>query len=252
MAKVRPLKVPPIVEAVFQLTVDSVENRDVSSNDLAELGFEGNWRKKDTLKGEFTLPPGSEPIQPPSVKRTHEGFTLFAPTFEAPEEVVDFEFKRFSYHRLPGYDSFANSVGRLEPYWERYLELFAPQNVESLSVRFLNAITIPGASFEYRDYFEAPLPVPPDLQDLVDGTQSFRSDLNLDLSGPYTAYVSSRLKGRNSAGVEIILDIKVKRSELFAATNWAGISGALAGLREVKNKLFFGSLTEKAVSLFEK
>lgn len=157
--------------------------------------------------------------------------------------IVQFNKDAFVFSRLKPYanwEQFSQEALRL---WAIYCELLKPSEVRRIGLRFINRISIKQPTLELSDYYKYP---PASIE-----------ELNWPLTGymhhdviqvPETAYSVNVIKTvQNVPGdIGLLLDIDVFMQSHFAY-NELRIIEFIEDMRWVKNKIFFGSLTEKLI-----
>ena len=151
------------------------------------------------------------------------------------------------------------TAGHLRPYktweslheeawsaWERYITAAEPQSVTRIATRFINHIELP-ATYATEDYFTIPIAVPEGLPDhlmsynyfVVLADDDVRANLRL-------ASVQQQTDPNKST---TLLDIDCYQPTTRDPSD-PSIPTDLMKLRTLKNRIFFGSLTETAKDLF--
>jgi uncharacterized protein (TIGR04255 family) len=152
----------------------------------------------------------------------------------------------FSFSRLKPYTSWNDMVTGMKPLFQRYRSMAKPQSVVRIGVRFINRIDLP-KTLLFEDYLAAPPNVPKDLPQFL---SSFLSRVVIhDPEIKVAASVTQALEAKDQDHVTVLLDIdsfKRMECEPDAEEVWT----ALENLHVFKNKVFFASITEKALSLF--
>jgi len=134
--------------------------------------------------------------------------------------------------------------------WLGYREVLRPDRVLRVSTRFINRIDIPtGQNLD--DYFLISPRMPEGAPDILSAYSSV-------MSIPYAqrktqAFVKLGLDVSNSNQTiqAMILDLDILHPCDLAPNDNEAISSEIQDLRPLKNELFFGSLTEKALELFQ-
>ncbi len=128
------------------------------------------------------------------------------------------------------------------------MELAQPTEVQRLGLRFINSIAIPGEG-DLAEFLQAP-PTP-----LLEMELTFTGFLHKDtLAVPGHPYVVNFIKtiqpAQGGEGAGLILDIDVFTTQPVG-TDQVAIERHLAEMRWLKNKIFFGSITPKAMETFK-
>lgn len=158
--------------------------------------------------------------------------------------VVQFRLDGFTVSRLQPYGTWDELKGKAFALWPKYSEAAKPTKVVRIASRFINRVPLPvGESFEKT--FLTNFVIGPTLPQTVAGYL-------LRVVIPFEEYdaisiVTQSLDG-NSTDCILDLDIFSEQPQGIAE---AEIWGKLDGLREVKNRLFFGSFTDTALERFK-
>ncbi len=225
----------PIVEALIDLRVDLEPGTAFAHLDQARerLGA-GLPRSRTLLQGEFQFALGGTVAA--SSQQVPRGLMFLN---DQENRVAQFRLDGFTYSQLAPYDSFANLRSEAEAYWARYLDAVSVERVTRVGLRYINRLNLgmedlaislrtrpllgPAASLVG---FELTMPVLRPEADLVGRIR-------------LVADASSDPQVRRS----VTLDIDVSTS-LPEDTELVVAWERLSALREFKNELFFGSLTE--------
>jgi uncharacterized protein (TIGR04255 family) len=158
--------------------------------------------------------------------------------------VVQFRVDGFTISRLQPYGSWDELKGKAAQLWTVYTDAAKPSKVTQIATRFINRVQIPfGESFE--KIFLTNFVIGPNLPQSVAG-------FLLRMAIPFEeqnaiGIVTQSLEGNNE---DCILDLDVVSQRPDGIDN-AEIWRILEQLREVKNRLFFGSVTEAALERFK-
>ena len=148
--------------------------------------------------------------------------------------------------RLPPYVSWDTLLAELQRIWPGYLEVFAPEAVVRLGVRYINRIPLPGTDHVDLDAVLTGGPrIPPALPQAL--MQFFtRVVLPIESRGIVLA-ISQALQPEPTDATAplgyVLVDIDAS-SEEGLAVNSPKLWERLQSLREAKNLAFFGSVTE--------
>lgn len=162
--------------------------------------------------------------------------------------VVQFRRDGFTFSRLQPYQRWENLSEEANRLWRIYQDHTNPETITRVALRYINHITIPFPIRDLIDYFTSPPTVSEKLP------QKLHSFLNRvvfpDPSSKAIAIVtqSHEFQGSTEAAT-IILDIDVFRDVTITVDN-RKIWDIIASLRELKNKIFFESVTEKTLEFF--
>lgn len=163
-------------------------------------------------------------------------------------DVVQITRTSFSFHRLHPYLDWGHFEAVVQPVWRAFVGYFDPEAISNLRLRYLNRIEVP---LPFRDLQEYLLMYPEIPRAVDTGFTGYLMRLSLiDSSVPATAHVTQSTDFEFGRGVlPVVFDIEVRRQGEVPREGdvfW----GAVRGLRDYKNRLFFESLTERARDLF--
>lgn len=164
-------------------------------------------------------------------------------------QVIQFRSNGMSFHQLQPYTSHETIMPLLQQYWRIFAELAHPKSTTRQSLRFINRIRLPEeASMEEVDAFTRITPT----FALVDQLEAQHLLSRVRLRDPETgilAFVTFALPDPNKRPLELIFDIDVVSQRAFGVPDpeiWEDFSR----LRDLKNRIFCGSLHQKCLDLF--
>ena len=157
----------------------------------------------------------------------------------------------FTLSRLEPYETWENLVAETRRLWVMYVRSLGPEIVHRVATRFINRLKLPMKAGEL---FEEYLTKPPDVPDeLPQGVLGFTQRIVIvhpDLKARANVIQVLQEGVAPADHVPIILDIDVyDMVEILPETEEAW--NILEQLRVFKNAVFFASLTEKTVGLYE-
>ncbi len=165
--------------------------------------------------------------------------------------VTSFRKDGFSFSRLRPYTNWAQVFGKMQPLWEAYLKIAQPELITRIAVRYINKVSIPAPVADFDDYFTAIAKVPKELPQFISNFLSrvVIHDPHSGLSAAITQVLEPLISGQP---VVVLLDVDAyyNTSGDFKVDD-PKIPIIFEQLREFKNRIFFASLTEKAIKLFE-
>jgi uncharacterized protein (TIGR04255 family) len=165
------------------------------------------------------------------------------------DAVVQFRMDGFTYSKLRPYDTWDAMLKSAQPLWEKYRDFTKPVEVTRIATRFINAIEIPETQFDLDDYFTAAPRMPKNVPDRLG---DFFSRVAVIFQEEQATGIVHFVLGKSSQPntTQVILDIDVFQEKSFNSDDPEIIS-TLNKLREIKNRIFFGSITDKAKELFK-
>jgi uncharacterized protein (TIGR04255 family) len=164
---------------------------------------------------------------------------------DADRYVVQFKPNGVAFSRLKPYDQWESFLTAAQPFWNAYLELAEPPLIERLGVRFINQITLL-AQDSPSDYLKD-IPAPPPALGLS-SDRFFHQDTYRVSGDPYQINWVRTVQPTESDEL-LIVDIDVW-TERIESLEREVLSKHLAEMRFLKNRLFFSSMTEKAIENF--
>lgn len=157
--------------------------------------------------------------------------------------IAQFNKGGFVFSRLKPYADWGKFSQEALRLWAIYCELLKPTEVRRIGLRFINRIAIKRETVELLDYYKYP---PESLKDL---NWPLAGYLHHDVMRvPETSYSVNLIKTIQNVPGEIglILDIDVFMQAQFKYDELRIIE-CLEEMRWIKNKIFFNSITEKAL-----
>ena len=241
MAVYRYLKNAPIAEALIDISVkpsSSVQNAQQLDELCAKL--------KDTypdkkLQQQFKIEffPG-----PPPQERKETRFVGYRLTSANGLQVIQASPDKITFSRLRPYQTWEQLREEAQRIWKIYTEIVKPELITRIATRFINSIEIPLPMRDFSDYLTAAPSIP---EKLPQGISSFFTRVVLpDPTTGAVAIVTHALESVVTPKVvPIIIDIDVFIERIFENHEkaWATIDT----LRDMKNLIFFESVTDKAL-----
>ncbi len=240
----------PIVEAIIEVRTRAeapLEEASMRSQLESKLPGYHFLDSQRAFQHELKMEPGQQPQQ----NLRDLGWRRMR--FQSADQLHIVQFNRdgFVFSRLRPYERWAQFRSEGMRLWLLYSELVRPTEVQRLGLRFINRIELPPQELRFEEYIE-PAPKPPKTLDLP-----FRAFLDHDTLAvpghPYAINVIRTIQHPQSPGTEwiaVILDIDVFTLQAFEH-NQNVLEQRLAEMRWLKNKAFFGSITQKALAIFQ-
>lgn len=163
--------------------------------------------------------------------------------------VVHFNRDGFVFSRLQPYDHWEQFSGEAIRLWQLHCELAKPCEIERLGLRFINRILIAAEEVRLEDYLKVSPQAPPGLDLAFAGF--IHHDTLVVPGHEYGVNLIRTIQPQvpDGGGIGVILDIDVYTTQPFEFE--AGLlKHRLAEMRWLKNKVFYGSITDKAVERF--
>ncbi len=162
---------------------------------------------------------------------------------------VQFNRDAFVFNQLPPYEGWEALLSEAMRLWQIHAGLARPSEAQRLGLRFINRIVMPANDPNFENYIR-PHAVPPSNLDLP-FVGFFHQD-SLAVPGyPYLINIIRMIEPAHDqlSGAAIILDIDVFTAQPFELRDDKP-QVYLAEMRNLKNKIFFGSITEKSLQGF--
>lgn len=249
MAKLRHLNQAPITEALIDIHVEPLTGLSFATlqDAFSALDF-GYYIKNPISQGTFGFKLTSNGQQPQTTaESTQIGLRLHS---SDEKYVAQCRLTGFTLSRLPPYESWPTLLEETKRVWSVYRDQLSPRRVTRLATRFINNLRLP---LEHGESLQTYLQKFADVPDEApQGLTSFFQRFQL-VDIPSNAFVNLTLaldSSRRGGPAPVILDV-----DAFSTTNMDpeddALWNVLEHLRKLKNQCFFGSLTERAVELYE-
>jgi uncharacterized protein (TIGR04255 family) len=173
--------------------------------------------------------------------------------FQTPDEkhVAQFNRDGFAFSRLEPYENWQRFSSEALRLWEIYKGLAEPAAFDRLGLRFVNRILLPVGDRDFGNYIQ-PAPSAPGALDLP--FSGFLHQDALAVPGhPYGITVIRTIQepaASDISPIALIFDIDVFTIP-GTALDSITISDRLEEMRWLKNKVFFGGVTDNALELFK-
>jgi uncharacterized protein (TIGR04255 family) len=244
MAQIRYLDRAPIDEAVIELRVRSTSPIDLEP--LAALS--ANWKLQYPLEQKVESVAATFGVQDGKAMTDAQyqelGFMLKA---EDHQDVVQFRRDAFVYSRLSPYTSWEQVLPKAAELWASYRDAIKPERVVRLGVRYINRLRLP-LPVDLSEYLTSPPVVPQTLPSTIRAylTRMILHDASTSNSVAVT-HASEPSMDQNR--IVVLLDVDAFR-EVDMDPADEGLLEILESLRQLKNQVFFGSITERTAEMY--
>lgn len=236
----------PITEALIDIKVQLPGN--VSLADLEDLHarvkdeYPGK-KPRQVWEGAVQLKNQKEPL-----KTTHFGVDGYFFSTSDGRQVVQYRLDGFTFSRLRPYSKWEDVYAEARRLWDVYRTGTKPLLVTRLAVRYINSVEIPSKAFDFNDYFTSAPKIP---EPLPQGLQHFFTRLVIPFPdrGAVAIVIQTPSDKQDPVNTAIIVDIGVY-AEVSLTPEDERIYKILSILREIKNEVFFNSITERTKELF--
>lgn len=242
------LRNPPLKEALVDIRVTlpqgiTLSNLAPLSEQVAKDYPERQERRSGGFQIEFKE---GKIVDPQVIDEGPDGYLCYT---SDKLQLVQFRLDGFTFNRLKPYTSWKQIRAEAFRLWELYRKAVGPTLISRIALRYINRIEIPLPLVDLRDYLAAPPSIPTNVSGNLSSflTRVVVRDPSTGIETIITQTGDTPGKPEQTA---LLLDIDVislavydKDGELAWET--------LDRLREMKNKVFFESITTKTLELFK-
>jgi len=252
MAQVCYLSKAPITEAIIDFRVAVMENISFEAIEsyLQSIDF-GYYKKGPIVRGKFDLQVNADAVLAAQVLPNASSATVGVRMHSSDEKyVAQFFVDRFSLSRLEPYENWDAMLQEAQRLWPMYVSAVHPHKVTRVATRFINNLRLP---LQNGDSFGKYLTQQPNYPDEIpQAVSSFlqRFVMHETVSGAVIIVTHALEDSPFQGNLPVIVDIDAFKNGNYAPEG-ADMWTCLEGLRVLKNKFFFASLTEEAVELYK-
>lgn len=249
MARQRHLPHAPITEALIDIQVTPRDGLTFTglqeSISAPEFGY---YVRNPISEGTFGFMLTSDGTQPQTtVQAAQIGLRMHS---HDENYVVQCRLSGFTLSRLPPYEEWPNLIGEARRVWAVYTERLVPKRVTRVATRFINNLQLPmGQGGSYQEYLHKLVDVPDETPQAV--ASFFQRFQLIDVASDSHVILTLALDNTPPGGrVPVILDVDAFRVTDLALSS-PDLWNILEKLRELKNRCFFGTITEATAELYE-
>lgn len=238
------LRNAPIIEAIIEIrTKATAEWEEILTTEKIRT-LTPDYPEWQTVKGyHFSLNPGIEENERVKENQNWEGLRIFS---ENKRYVANFNKDYFALSRLEPYENWSAFEKEFFRVWEIYCMVAKPANIYRTGLRFINRISVKGTSVNVEEFINvskvqfADVPFP---------MITFQNQCTFSI--PNYNYQTNFIQAAQpkNDGVDLILDIDVSSIETIEIGDET-LSTKLNEMRWIKNKFFYGNITEKTKEMF--
>lgn len=242
----RHLPKPPINEAVLDIRVNFSTPPPIDALIAMSARLPG-YTESGRIQNVISLVlAGNAPPTVPAIEPQEVGVS-----FRSDDGLHVLQVRRdgLSLSRLRPYSDWEQLFNEMWRAWKIYEETIKPNRVKRVSTRFINQINVPlGRDFD--DFFVVSPRLP-------EGAPNFISTFSSTVGVPYqneksNAFIRMALLVTKDPRVApIILDLDILHDCDLSPNDDGGVRDNINALRAIKNQLFFGSLKDLAMELFQ-
>lgn len=245
MARIRNLRNAPVTEAVVQISARFSAAPDASAFQAFCDALKHDYPRQETRQEVgFKFTPKNQEIS--ALQNKFAGNLVRSGDGRRVAQSLP---EGFAFSLLKPYTHWDDMLTEAWRLWAVYRATFKPERVVRIATRFINRLELPDTKLDFDDYFT----ISPRLPDGIPSQLSaFSTALQIPGVAEHTlAAVRVAFDGASVKDtVPVILDLDIIR-ELDVDPNDDQVRVEIEELRPIKNAVFFGSLTEKAVEVFE-
>jgi uncharacterized protein (TIGR04255 family) len=234
----------PIVEAVldFAVAFDSTPSLDEMAHygDGLETEFPAH-RKRRMFDTSFRIV-DDEPL----FDNIEKHFWAFSSSDE--KYIAQIRTDGFAFSRLKPYTSWSDFSERARNAWGKYCAEFAPTSIQRVALRYINRIELPNP-VSIQEYFNTRISLADGLpQELSYVSFSFSVPDEKTHVGDVTFIIDRRLSTNEK--LSAVFQVESRRERAISANDVETLTTTLADLRDLKNRIFFCSITEQTKAMF--
>lgn len=239
----------PIVEAVIEVRARAEcawEESLVSEQLKPKLPDYPDVASQNEFRQEFKLGLG----QPPEARQHDLGWKGLRFQSADKRHVAQFNRDGFVFSRLQPYESWEQLRNEGMRLWRIHADLARPTEVQRIGLRYINRIVLPVQEDKFKDYIQPHAETPSGLD--LPFLGFFHLDTLAVPDYPYTINVVRTIQPPQDAhaqGIRLILDIDVFTTQPVELRQEL-LETRMAEMRWLKNKVFYGSITQKALETF--
>lgn len=247
MATQRHLKNAPIVEAIIDIRAKLRNTFKVEEFSSLREALSNNYPVMEERRAiEFGGTIAGGKVQQTLADKGPMGY--FFKSHDG-EKVAQFRQDGFTFSRLKPYTNWQEVLEEAKRLWKLYMDKASPEIMTRIAVRYINQLDIPLPINDFAHYLTAPPIIPQNLpQNLYHFlTRVTIHDEKLDIMANIIQGLQSISK-KDYVAVMLDIDVFKNKESGFAESE---IWPTFEQLRDLKNRIFFDSITEETVRLFE-
>ena len=241
----RHLSHAPIEEAMIDIQVALPEkvNTEALNSEYAQIADQ--YPKHEIIqRGEFGLHSNEGEPTRVTIGHTVAGYRYAS---EDGQRVVQFRMDGYTFSRLEPYDRWEEMKEEAVRLWGVYAGTVSPNPITRIATRYVNLLKLP-LNMELKEYLTAPPTIPEGLSQEL---SSFLTRIEIrEPSIGARGILTQALEEVRENHASIVLDIDVYMARQFDPEEKEFLD-CLDQLRDFKNTVFFESITEKTVEIFQ-
>jgi uncharacterized protein (TIGR04255 family) len=243
------LRNPPIVEAVFDVDCDLPPGFDLTTLEArSRAQFADQYPK---FRAQFLQELQVETTLDAQAKISgRSALQAFQYLHEDEKQLVQVRPQGFSFNRLAPYSNLDDYLSEIERTWRLYLNLVSPIQIRTIRLRYINRILVPltANAVDLDEFFK----IGPRLPDADLALSGFLSQqAAVEKSTGHQVNLVLTTQPLVSEKLPVILDVTVASQSTADPADWPKIMPVIGSLRILKNRVFFNTLTDKCIELFQ-
>lgn len=245
------LEHPPIIEAIIDIDCDMPPEFEVGAKiEQAQELFGSDYpilKKRYSHSGEVEGKVGESP----ELKFAESHLQALLLQKKDRKQLVQIRQNGFSFNRLAPYTSLDNYFPEIERTWALFSERFSPLLVRRIGLRYINRIFLPLEKGTLDlDYYLKVGPKLPQSSSLQFSGFMHQQQL-VEQGTNNAANIILTTQPIEKEKLSLIFDIGTTKEVSFEPSGWVEVEATIESLRELKNHIFFDSLTEECRCLFQ-
>lgn len=249
----RSLKDPPIVEAVLDIECDLPPNfRPATLEQQAQKKFFKSYpifRKQYLQNYQFDV---KQPDELPEISIKPGRVQALQFFKEDEKQLIQIRSQGFSFNRLAPYTTLDNYLPQIKKAWTSFDELVKPIQIRVLRLRYINSFSLPlgyNNQIQLEEYFKnAPISAD-EGRLLLSGFVNQYTAIDRSSGHQVVSVLTTQTSLDNQ--LPVIFDNSIIVHEEIETGDWTKIRAKILEMRELKNLIFWNTLTEKCLNLFQ-
>ena len=244
--KFQHLKKAPIIEAVFEIkTIPATSWEEAERTAEIKRIYPSGYTFESETKFEQTF--GLIPVQSPEAISPVVSWNGLKMISDDKTEIIRFSRDAFSFSRLRPYTNWDNFSSNSLKNYERYKTINnSAFNIKRLGIRFINSIDYEGNDLS--KYLKYPPVMAGNIDMTLSGFLHHNSYSVLEEGFQINHIQMLKPAAENQKNPVLIIDVDIFLDIIKPDFN---ITAALSKIRNLKNDIFFGSITEEMIGRFK-
>ncbi|MCI1267913.1 MAG: TIGR04255 family protein [Saprospiraceae bacterium] len=235
----------PIREAVYDIRVDRLNIKQIEDLAAFKELVKDNFpieKKKHNFTGQIQFSP-DKPIE----SKAHSNLTGYVFLSDDQTRQLQVRIDGITLNILKPYNNWEVHFDQFIKLWEIYKDMFSPNNVVRIALRFINKIEIPLPIVDFQHYILNMPPIPSCLPQIF---TTFFMQVQVPSNDKYrNIIITETIEPEIEGMLPFILDIDVFQ-ELNLQNSTNSIISNFEELRKIKNEIFENCITDKTRALF--